>query len=217
MKQNKQQIAIVIGAGPAGLTAAYELLQKTDIRPIVFEMSSDIGGIAKTVNYKGNRIDFGGHRFFSKSERVLKWWFNLFPLEEEGGQGERIMLTRNRLSRIFYLRKFFDYPVTLSLQTLANLGMWRSLQIGLSYTKIRLFPIKQERSLEDFFINRFGRELYLTFFKDYTEKVWGIPCHKLSAEWGAQRVKGVSVAEVIKHALKSTFFKSSLNQKKHRD
>jgi len=213
MNQNKQQIAIIIGAGPAGLTAAYELLQKTEIKPIIFEASSEIGGISKTVNYKGNRIDLGGHRFFSKSDRVMKWWLNLFPLEEEGAQGDRVMLTRNRLSRIFYLRKFFDYPVTLSFKTLANLGLWRSLKIGLSYAKIRLFPIKQEKSLEDFFINRFGRELYLTFFKDYTEKVWGIPCDELSADWGAQRVKGVSVAEVVKHALKSFFFKKSLNQK----
>jgi len=210
----KQKTAIIIGAGPAGLTAAYELLQKTDIKPIVFEATSDIGGISKTVNYKGNRIDLGGHRFFSKSDRVMKWWFDLFPLEEKGAKGDRVMLTRTRLSRIFYLRKFFDYPVTLSLKTLKNLGLWRTLKIGASYTHARLFPIKNEKSLEDFFINRFGRELYLTFFKDYTEKVWGIPCNELSAEWGAQRVKGVSIAEVIKHALKDVFFKQSLDQKK---
>jgi len=210
----KQKTAIIIGAGPAGLTAAYELLQKTDIKPIVFEMSSDIGGISKTVNYKGNRIDLGGHRFFSKSDKVMKWWFNLFPLQEKGAKGDNVMLTRDRLTRIFYLRKFFDYPVSLSAKTLKNLGPWRTLKIGVSYLNSRAFPIKNEKSLEDFFINRFGRELYLTFFKDYTEKVWGIPCHKLSAEWGAQRVKGVSITEVVKHAIKSALSKKNIDQKK---
>ncbi len=202
----KQKIAIIIGAGPAGLTAAYELLQRTDIKPIVFEATSDIGGISKTVNYKGNRIDIGGHRFFSKSDRVMDWWQNMLPVLSAPGfhttgldpdKEDNVMLIRNRLSRIFYLRKFFDYPISLSLNTLRNLGLTRVMRVALSYLKIRLFPIRNEQSLEDFFINRFGRELYLTFFKDYTEKVWGVPCTEITSEWGDQRIKGLSISKVV--------------------
>jgi len=234
--------AIIIGAGPAGLTAAYELLKQTDIQPIIFEMSGDIGGISKTVNYKGNRIDIGGHRFFSKSDRVMNWWKNILPLQ--GGptkedlilridlndvkyqsriaQGtadpektDSVFLIRERLSRIFYLRKFFDYPVALNTGTITNLGLWRMLKIGQSYIWARLFPIHNEVSLEDFFINRFGRELYLTFFKDYTEKVWGVPCEKITAAWGAQRIKGLSITKALIHALRSIFKRNntSINQK----
>lgn len=197
---DNQKKAIIIGAGPAGLTAAYELLDRTDIKPIVFEASGDIGGISKTVNYKGNRIDIGGHRFFSKSTRVMDWWNKILPED---------MLERNRLSRIFFLRKFFDYPISLSLNTFMNLGVVRVAKVGFSYVKIRLLPIKEEKSLEDFFINRFGRELYKTFFKDYTEKLWGISCRDISPEWGAQRVKGLSVSKAIVHAVKSIFSKKS--------
>ncbi len=234
------KIAIIIGAGPAGLTAAYELLDKTDIVPIVFEMTGDIGGISKTVVYKNNRIDIGGHRFFSKSQRVMKWWQNLFPLQGEPARDDKqldrtvplasscclrplrsneiftvpapdpeetdnVMLVRNRLSRIFFLRKFFNYPISLSIDTLANLGPVRILRIGLSYLKVRLFPYRIEKSLEDFFINRFGRELYLTFFKDYTEKVWGVSCREINPEWGAQRIKGLSITKTILHALRKLF------------
>ncbi len=219
-----QRTAIIIGAGPAGLTAAYELLEKTDIRPIVYEMSGDIGGISKTVNYKGNRIDIGGHRFFSKSDRVMEWWRGILPLQgaparddallgrdvplsEEPGapdpeKTDKVMLVRHRISRIFFLRKFFDYPVSLNLNTVRNLGLVRIAKIGWSYAKIRLFPIKEEVSLEDFFINRFGEELYRTFFRDYTEKVWGVPCDQIPAEWGAQRVKGLSATKAVLHAIK---------------
>ena len=231
-----QKTAIIIGAGPAGLTAAYELLDKTDIKPIIYEMSNDIGGIAKTVNYKGNRIDMGGHRFFSKSERVMKWWQKILPLagglskndllldisyqnkkrgvvvQTNGPDPEkidRVMLVRSRLSRIFFLRKFFDYPISLSKNTMLNLGIVRLIKIGLSYIKVRLFPIKEEKSLEDFFINRFGRELYATFFKDYTEKVWGVPCNRIKPEWGAQRIKGLSISKTIMHALRNSFKKNS--------
>ena len=233
----KEKKAIIIGAGPAGLTAAYELLERTDIIPIVFEASSDIGGISKTINYKGNRIDLGGHRFFSKSERVMKWWQNVLPLQgtpsiddlilhkniplskkvnaPDPQKQDEVMLIRSRLSRIFFLRKFFDYPISLSLKTLQNLGIVRIIKIGWSYLTIRLFPIKQEKNLEDFFINRFGKELYLTFFKDYTEKVWGVPCNEIKPEWGAQRIKGLSITKAIIHALKNIFSKdASLNQKK---
>jgi protoporphyrinogen oxidase len=214
--------ALIIGAGPAGLTAAYELLKRTDIQPIVFEKSGDIGGISKTVNYHGNRIDIGGHRFFSKSDRVMEWWLNMMPLQLEPGdenptikyQGksrtvdaagatgdpDKVMLLRPRLSRIYFLRKFFSYPIRLSLDTLKGLGLARTVSILFSYVWARLFPRKPEKSLEDFFINRFGKTLYLLFFKDYTEKVWGVSCQKISAEWGAQRIKGISIAKALAHA-----------------
>ena len=212
-----KKTAIIIGAGPAGLTAAYELLHKTNIKPIIFEETLDIGGISKTVNYKGNRIDIGGHRFFSKSEQVMKWWQNIIPLENEEHdptKTDKVMLLRSRLSRIFFLRKFFSYPVSLSVKTLKNLGLIRTAKIGISYIKVRLFPIKKEKTLEDFFINRFGKELYKTFFKDYTEKVWGVPCQKIKPEWGRQRIKGLSISKAILSAIKSIFKKDeSVSQK----
>ncbi len=252
--------AIVIGAGPAGLTAALEFLRKTDVQPIVLEASEEIGGISRTIRYKGNRMDIGGHRFFSKSDRVMQWWMDLMPVESDGGaaeisyQGQQrtvavpvaveeepplrgmgplkvgdtrdevsaeelaehapivtvvgaaapenddlVMLVRPRKSRIYYLRKFFDYPIKLSSTTVSNLGAMRMVKIGVSYVMSRVRPIKEEKSLEDFLINRFGRELYLTFFKSYTEKVWGTPCDTISAEWGAQRIKGLSLTTAMKH------------------
>lgn len=222
--------AIIIGAGPAGLTAAYELLKRSDIIPIILEKSGDIGGISKTVNYKGNRIDIGGHRFFSKSDRVMNWWMNIMPVQsmeeneltltyqhrshtfkseqchlndQADNQSEKVMLVRNRLSRIYFLRKFFTYPIQISLDTLKKLGLIRTISILLSYIRSRLLPIKKEKNLEDFFINRFGKTLYRLFFKDYTEKVWGVPCTKISTEWGAQRIKGISIAKAIAHAVKT--------------
>lgn len=206
--------AIIIGAGPAGLTAAFELLNKTDIKPVIFEQSGDIGGISKTVNYKGNRIDIGGHRFFSKSDRVMQFWLNLFLIDTDAQKQDKVMLVRNRISRILFMRKFFDYPISLTLKTITNLGIFRTFKIALSYIKARLFPIKQENSLEDFLINRFGRELYKMFFKDYTEKVWGVTCNKIKPEWGAQRIKGLSIARAVKHAFKAAFRKDiSIGQK----
>jgi len=195
--------AIIIGAGPAGLTAAYELATRTEIRPIVLERSTYMGGISRTINYKGNRIDLGGHRFFSKSDRVMKWWLSHLPLEKEGkaAREDKLMLVRSRKSRIYFLRKFFDYPIQLSLATLANLGLWRTLRIGCSYLWSAIFPPKKVENLEQFFISRFGRELYLTFFKSYTEKVWGVPCQNISAEWGAQRIKGLSIKIALLHFL----------------
>ncbi|MBL7719417.1 MAG: NAD(P)/FAD-dependent oxidoreductase [Flavipsychrobacter sp.] len=220
--------AIIIGAGPAGLTAAYELLKRSPIKPVILEKSEYIGGISKTVNYKGNRIDIGGHRFFSKSDRVMEWWMSMMPIEDKDSEAftihyqnksrtvdpknyksatdtDNIMLVRNRLSRIYYMKQFFDYPITLSPETLKKLGMAKVFKIGMSYMKSSLFPIKHEKSLEDFFINRFGKELYLTFFKDYTEKVWGVPCNEISPEWGAQRIKKLSIGKAIQHALKKQF------------
>lgn len=208
--------AIIIGAGPAGLTAALELLEKTDIIPIVFEATSDIGGISKTVNYKGNRIDIGGHRFFSKSDKIMNWWLNILPLENppqlNPQDKDDIMLVRSRLSRILFLRKFFDYPISLSWNTISNLGFIRMCKIGLSYIKSSIFQ-RREKSLEDFFINRFGKELYSTFFKDYTQKVWGVPCSEIKPEWGAQRVKGLSVAKTITNAILKPLTKHDLSQK----
>ncbi|MDR2583642.1 MAG: NAD(P)/FAD-dependent oxidoreductase [Fibromonadaceae bacterium] len=183
--------ALIIGAGPAGLTAAFEFLKKGDIHPTVVEQENFVGGISRTVEHNGNRMDIGGHRFFSKNNWVMEWWNTIY--------GD--MMLRPRLSRILYMRKFFDYPVSLNANTIKGLGLWRMAKIGTSYLKSSLFQIKTEKNLQDFMLNRFGKELYLTFFKDYTEKVWGIPCEQISAEWGAQRIKGLSIAKTIKHAL----------------
>ena len=214
--------AIIIGAGPAGLTAAWEMLKRTDILPVILEKSNDIGGISKTINYKGNRMDIGGHRFFSKSDRVMNWWMNIMPPQQEAGSSftinyqnksrnvnsssipadpDKVMLVRKRLSRIYFLRKFFTYPITLSIETLRKLGVFRTIAILFSYLKAQLLPRKPEKSLEDFMINRFGKTLYELFFRDYTEKVWGVPCHEIPAEWGAQRIKGVSIRKAIQHAV----------------
>ena len=183
--------ALIIGAGPAGLTAAFEFLKKGDIHPIIVEQENFVGGISRTVEHNGNRMDIGGHRFFSKNNWVMEWWKTIYS----------DMMLRPRLSRILYMRKFFDYPVSLNANTIKGLGLWRMAKIGTSYLKSSLFKIKNEKNLQDFMLNRFGKELYLTFFKDYTEKVWGIPCEQISAEWGAQRIKGLSIAKTIKHAL----------------
>lgn len=200
----EKPIAVIIGAGPAGLTAAYELLQRTDITPVIFELSDDVGGIARTVNYKGNRMDMGGHRFFSKSDRVMDWWLNVLPQQgPTPDSSEQVMLIRKRLSRILFERKFYDYPISLSYGTIANLGILRLTKIALSYLWSRLFPIRKITNLEEFFISRFGKELYLTFFKDYTEKVWGVPCKDIRPEWGVQRVKSLSISKALIHALRS--------------
>jgi protoporphyrinogen oxidase len=221
--------ALLIGAGPAGLTAALEFLRRSDVHPIVLEASHEIGGISRTIRHNGNRIDIGGHRFFSKSDRVMNWWMDLMPPEasadtqhalqhqnkqrtlKTNGLGvtpettDLVMLVRPRKSRIYFLRRFFDYPIKLTGDTLGKLGLVRTMKIGVSYLLARLFPRKVENSLEDFLINRFGRQLYLTFFKSYTEKVWGVPCEKISAEWGAQRIKGLSLTTAVLHFLKKAF------------
>jgi protoporphyrinogen oxidase len=199
-----QRTAIIIGAGPAGLTAAHELVTRAGIRPIVLERSDYMGGISRTIRYKGNRMDLGGHRFFSKSDRVMNWWLAQMPLDKDN-EAETIdlrMLTRSRKSRIYFLRQFFSYPVQLTADTLRKLGLRRTIRIGFSYIYRTLFPLKPVTNLEEFFINRFGRELYLTFFKSYTEKVWGVPCNRISAEWGAQRIKGLSIRKALAHFVK---------------
>jgi protoporphyrinogen oxidase len=226
----KQGTAIIIGAGPAGLTAALELQRHTGVKPILIEASHEIGGISRTVRYKGNRMDIGGHRFFSKSDRVMRWWLDLMPVEAASGRAEGelcyqgqqrelpatsvapdpqtedlVMLVRQRKSRIYFLRRFFDYPISLTAATFRNMGLVRTVRCGVSYIRSTLLPQREEKSLEDFIINRFGKQLYLTFFKSYTEKVWGVPCREISAEWGAQRIKGLSLMGVVKHFLKKTF------------
>jgi protoporphyrinogen oxidase len=220
-----QKRAVIIGAGPAGLTAAYEFVTRTGIIPIVLEASEAMGGISRTIQYKGNRIDIGGHRFFSKSDRVMNWWLQIMPLQTTPGaqsisyqqktrtiEGsadgpnpettDTVMLVRKRKSRIYFLRQFFDYPIKLSGDTITKLGAAKVARIGASYMWSVLFPIKNEQNLEQFFINRFGRELYLTFFKSYTEKVWGVPCNEISAAWGAQRIKGLSITKTLQHLFK---------------
>lgn len=212
--------AIIVGAGPAGLTAAHELLEKTDIHPIVLEETDAIGGISQTVCYKGNRMDIGGHRFFSKSTMVMDFWKRMMPMQGAlskddiliGRQKEltpngpdperenRVMLQRERVSRIYYLRHFFDYPISLKWKTFSNMGLWRTIQAGIGYLKAKMSKLP-ETSLENFYINRFGRPLYKMFFENYTEKVWGIHPSRLSADWGSQRVKGVSVLVILKDML----------------
>lgn len=229
MSNSRPGVAIIIGAGPAGLTAALELQRQTSVKPLLIEASHEIGGISRTVVYKGNRMDIGGHRFFSKSDRVMQWWLDLMPVEagasdsaELRHQGKSreiprtghapdphkddlVMLVRQRKSRIYFLRRFFDYPIRLTFGTLRKIGAARTVHCGVSYLRSAILPQREERSLEDFLINRFGRQLYLTFFKSYTEKVWGVPCDKISAEWGAQRIKGLSLKSVAVHFLKKTF------------
>jgi len=199
------------------------------MKVVVLEKSQYMGGLSRTVSYKGNRIDIGGHRFFSKSDRVIKWWLDMLPLQASGngiaairyhgrqqnveisgpspdpGVTERVMLLRSRKSRIYFLRRLFDYPITLSKKTFANLGLWRTFKIIVSYARSVLFPLHDEKTLEQFFINRFGRELYITFFKSYTEKVWGVPCDHISAEWGVQRIKGLSAWRTLLHAFRIMF------------
>lgn len=227
-----KKTAIIVGAGPAGLTAAYELLKHTDIHPVVLEATDVIGGISQTAEYKGNRIDIGGHRFFSKNKEVMEWWDNMMRLQ--GGRSkddillglndkelakdgpdpevtDRVMLLRHRVSRIFFLRKFFDYPISLKLETFTNLGVVHTLWSGFSFLSAMIHKLP-ETSLENFYINRFGRHLYSLFFEGYTEKVWGIHPSKLGADWGSQRVKGLSVWAVLKDMFVKKFGRQDSNK-----
>ncbi|MGI8541933.1 MAG: FAD-dependent oxidoreductase, partial [Aridibacter sp.] len=190
MKEINKKV-IIIGAGPAGLTAAYELC-KLGIESVVLEKDNIVGGISRTVNYRGYHFDIGGHRFFTKVKAVEDLWREI--LEEDK------FLTRSRLSRIYYKKKFFHYPLQ-PINALFGLGLYNSFRIFLSYTKTQLFPIKPEKSFEDWISNKFGRRLYYTFFKTYTEKVWGIPCNELSADWAAQRIQVLSLFSALKTAL----------------
>src|SRR6202142_53689 len=228
--KESRPVAVIAGAGPAGLTAALELLRRSAIKPVIFEAGTQVGGISKTVHYRGNRMDLGGHRFFSKSDWVMRWWQEILPVAEGQSQAgkalrisyqgrdrdlapeilgaassDAVLLVRQRLSRIFYRRRFFDYPLKLNPNTLRNMGLIESLRTAMSYAQARLAHRSPEVSLEDFLINRFGDRLYRTFFKSYTEKVWGVPCEEISAEWGAQRIKGLSVTKAIAHAVSAPF------------
>lgn len=209
---------VIIGAGPAGITAAYELLSKSNEYEItILEETQEIGGISKTVQHNGNRMDIGGHRFFSKDERVTNWWEQMMPTQgadsfddkllgrkknlAPGGpdpeKEDRVMLVRNRVSRIYYKKKFFDYPISMKPATFINMGFVATVKAGFSYLAACLHK-KEESSLENFYINRFGRVLYSMFFEGYTEKLWGRHPSNISADWGAQRTKGLSITAVIK-------------------
>jgi protoporphyrinogen oxidase len=251
--------AIIAGAGPAGLTAAYELLKRTDIKPVILEMTDAIGGIAQTYNYNGNRIDIGGHRFFSKNDRVMKWWFNMLPRQgkpaadtalkkhdidyvaesvieylcpecsEDGKtvkktfiapdpeKDDDVMLHRPRVSRIFYRKNFFPYPIGITLLVARRLGLINTLLIGLSYIWRQMFPLKDETYLDAFYKNRFGDRLYSTFFEAYTEKVWGVPCSQIRSDWGAQRVKGLSLRRALVHAVKDLLSSDFQKSQKERE
>ena len=223
----RDRIVVIIGAGPAGLTAAYELLKKSsDIKPIVLEAENFVGGISRTAEYKGNRMDIGGHRFFSKDERVNALWAEILPTQgapalddkilgnekplvlgnPDPEQTDDVMLVRDRVSRIIYQRKFFDYPITLSMKTLWNMGFVQTLKSGFGYLGAKMKK-REENNLENFYINRFGKPLYATFFESYTEKLWGVHPRNISADWGAQRVKGLSIGKALKNALTKPFRK----------
>ena len=180
----------IVGAGPAGLTAAYELV-KQGIIPVVLEKGDKVGGLARTESYKGYRFDIGGHRFYTKVAAVQELWQEVLGNE---------FIKVPRLSRIFYQGKFFNYPIS-AFNTLFNLGIIESALIILSYLKVRIWPLREETTFEQWVINRFGERLYKTFFKTYTEKVWGIPCSEIQADWAAQRIKGLSLTTAIINAL----------------
>lgn len=213
-----KKIAIIIGAGPAGLTAASELIRRSEITPVVFEETDKTGGLSRTETYKGNSLDIGGHRFFSKSGRVNAWWRDMLPLQNKTDADpervDRVMLIRNRRSHIYFLSSLFEYPVKLNIDTFHKLGLWRTIKICLSYIAVRLSKTKPIDTLEDLFIHRFGNELYRTFFKGYTEKVWGVSCREIKPEWGSQRIKNLSIAKTLLHALKEHFLSlASVSQK----
>ena len=224
---------LIIGAGPAGLTAAYKLLKSgQEVDVTILEASDVIGGISRTYNYKGNRMDIGGHRFFSKDQRVIDLWNEVMPMQgspakddlilnnkkeyaKDGPDPEkedRVMLKRRRVSRIFFLRKFFDYPITMKAETFKNMGFKNTWKAGWGYIGSTIKK-RKETSLENFYINRFGKPLYEMFFEDYTTKVWGISPKKISADWGAQRVKGLSLSKAIGEILSKPFKKLTHSKK----
>jgi len=216
---------IIIGAGPAGLTAGYELLSRSKEYDVqVLEESQTYGGISRTVEHNGNRMDIGGHRFFSKDQRVVEWWEKMMPMQGapayddkklsrdlefvKGGpdpeKSDCVMLKRTRVSRIYYKKKFFDYPVKINANTIKNMGFLTTLLVGVSYLSSCIVK-RPENSLENFYINRFGKKLYSMFFEGYTEKLWGRHPGQIDASWGAQRVKGLSVIAIIKDILEKAF------------
>ena len=214
----------VIGAGPAGLAVGYYLLKNSDYKPIIIEESEYIGGISRTHHYNGNCMDLGGHRFFTKDDEVMNFWKEIFPIQQMPAKDDillertekfetaginpeeidEVFLKRNRLSRIYFLKNFFDYPISFKLETFLNMGFINLMKAGFGYLCSCLFK-REENSLEDFYINRFGKPLYQMFFEDYTEKLWGIHPSKIAPDWGAQRVKGLSLLGVLKNCLLKPF------------
>ncbi len=219
---------VIIGAGPAGLSTAYELAKSDDFDITILELEKFVGGISRTAYYNGNRMDVGGHRFFTKVERVSDLWHEIMPLQgqpsiddkvlnrsiplvENGPDPEKedvVMLKRHRVSRIYFLKKFFDYPISMKPRTFANMGFGRTLKAGFGYLGSCIHK-RKENSLEDFYINRFGKPLYQLFFESYTEKLWGVHPSKLSADWGAQRVKGLSLSKAFWNAITKPFRKKN--------
>lgn len=218
---------VIIGAGPAGLASAYELAHDDRFDITILELEDFVGGISRTINYKNNRMDIGGHRFFTKNERVNNLWHEIMPnqsapalddklldrkieLDPKGVDPEthdEVILKRHRVSRIYFIKKFFDYPISMKPRTFINMGFSRTMKAGFGYMA-SVFHKREEKSLEDFYINRFGKFLYQLFFESYTEKLWGIHPSKLSADWGAQRVKGLSLSKALVNALTKPFRKN---------
>lgn len=217
---------VILGAGPAGLTAAHELLTRASDKyeVIVLEKTNDIGGISKTINYKGNLMDIGGHRFFSKDPLVNEWWKQRLTIQSKPALDDKILnrnkqlpehgadpsesddvfLIRDRISRIYYNKSFLNYPISLDLKLITNIGIFKTIQAGFSYL-LTLLNKLPELSLENFYINRFGKVIYSMFFEKYTLKLWGIHPKDISADWGCQRVKGISILEVLKNAFAKQF------------
>lgn len=190
LARDPEDQTVVIGAGPAGLSTAWELA-RLDQPAVVFESSPDVGGLSRTVSYKGYRFDIGGHRFFSKLPEIEDLW------QEMMGDD---FLERPRLSRIYYNGKFFDYPLR-PLNALRGLGLWEAIRVSLSYLAVRIAPHREEENFEQWVSNRFGRRLFEIFFKTYTEKVWGTPCTEISADWAVQRIKNLDLVKAVKNAL----------------
>ena len=201
MVQSQKTVDVaIIGAGPAGLTAAYLLSKKGYSVTVIEKDERYVGGISRTVEVDGYRFDIGGHRFFSKSKEVVDLWNEILPDD---------FIQRPRMSRIYYEGKFYSYPLR-AFEALWNLGIYRSTLCMLSYAKAKVFPTKNIKSFEDWTINQFGRKLYSIFFKTYTEKVWGMPCDEMSADWAAQRIKGLSLWSAVVDGLKRSM---GLNKK----
>lgn len=227
--EKKEKNILIIGAGPAGLSAAHRLLSNnqnkknekdTKYNILILEADTQVGGISKTVEHNGYRMDLGGHRFFSKNQEVNDFWNEIMPLQGEPSYDDiingrklelnpngpnpqlenNVFLKRQRVSRIFYKRKFFDYPVSLKYSTLKNMGFLSTIKVGCGYLKSCVSK-KDESNLENFYINRFGKPLYSMFFEDYTEKLWGRHPNNISADWGAQRVKGLSIKALLKNMM----------------
>ena len=201
---NRQPIAVdvaIVGAGPAGLTAGYLLTKAGKTVAIIEQDETYVGGISRTVEHEGYRFDIGGHRFFSKSAAVVDLWNEILPDD---------FIQRPRMSRIYYEGKFYSYPLR-AFEALRNLGLWRSAMCMASYLKYKAFPIRQVKSFEDWTTNQFGKRLYSIFFKTYTEKVWGMPCDEMSADWAAQRIKGLSLWSAVVDGLKRSLGLNKLN------